>query len=59
MLKKLIAAIKKPFHAGAAPVEPVKPSTKHAHSFSCPCEPCVAHTDQLTKDRLRRQGARS
>jgi hypothetical protein len=57
MLKKIRELIANPFEARkpkpAPTVVPGEPT--HPHSFSCPCKPCCAHTDSLTRERLRRQ----
>jgi hypothetical protein len=58
MLKKLIAAIRKPFHVGSLPPSASSPVVAaHEHSFSCACGPCAAETARLTRARLKRQGA--
>ena len=60
MLKKLAAKLNPFKSAPPAPVvvqaAPAAPAV-HVHSFSCPCEDCLAQTAELTRARLRRQGA--
>ncbi len=57
-VKKFFAAVN-PFSVKPEPPAPSDepPTDLHAHSFSCPCVACCAHTDKLTMARLKRQGA--
>lgn len=58
MLKKLASKLN-PFAQKPAPPAPSDepPVDLHPHSFSCTCKGCVAHTNRLTRERLKAQGA--
>lgn len=61
MLEKLVAAIKRPFHAvpSAKPVALADASRTgapaHAFQFHCQCDTCQAEISRLTLIRLKRQ----
>lgn len=55
-VKKFFRAVN-PFAHTPVITAPPEPEVPHGHSFSCPCAPCCAHTDKLTAERLKRQGA--